>query len=277
MSNAAASVNTAKSKSGLGSVLFRPNASIPTRLYQGIVFVELFAFLGLWFLMPNPIPHPLEVFNTLSDMLLTRGLIGEFYTSVALNLQAITISTVLGLGIAYLSAIPVFRPIAKTVAVGRFVSLVGMGFLLTVYVGSGHALKLTELIIGMTVFFAVSMIDVVLQTSTEDLDYVRTLRSNEWEVMYQTQIRGTLGQAFDILRQNAAMGWLMLAMVEGTVRSEGGIGTMLVDSNKHLSLPAIFAIQSIFVMIGVGQDALIVWLKHIFAPWAVLEYSKGQK
>jgi NitT/TauT family transport system permease protein len=266
--------NTAKSKVGLSSVLFRPNAPVTANMYHAIVAVELLLALALWFFAPAPIPSPVETIRTLKDMVLTQGLLGDFYTSVVLNLQAITISTLFALTLSYLAAIPAIRPIAKAVAVGRFVSLVGMGFLLTLYLGSGHGLKLGELVIGMTVFFTVSMVDVVLQVSDERKDYVRTLRANEWEVLYQTQILGTMGQAFDVLRQNAAMGWLMLAMVEGTVRSEGGIGTALVDQNKHLSLPAIFAIQLIFVMVGAGQDALIVWLKNIFAPWASLSHQK---
>jgi NitT/TauT family transport system permease protein len=85
-----------------------------------------------------------------------------------------------------------------------------------------------------------------------------------------------LGQAFDILRQNAAMGWLMLTMVEGIVRSEGGIGRMLLDQEKHFNLPSLFAITGLFLLVGVGQDILIAWLKTIIAPSASLAYTKSK-
>ena len=45
------------------------------------------------------------------------------------------------------------------------------------------------------------------------------------------------------MRQNAAMGWMMLTMVEGISRSEGGVGAMLLNQNKHFHLSAVFAIQ----------------------------------
>jgi len=37
-------------------------------------------------------------------------------------------------------------------------------------------------------------------------------------------VLGRADAAFDAMRQNAAMGWMMLTMVEGISRSEGGIG-----------------------------------------------------
>lgn len=276
MAQASGPSNTAKSNTGLGSVLFRPNASITANAYRGIILVEIVLLFGVWCLVPQEIPGPLAVFGAIKDMILTQGLLGEFYTSLVLNGQAIIISTILSLGLSYAATMNAVRPLANMVAKGRFVSLVGLGFVLTLYVGGGHALKLWELVIGMTVFFTVSMVDVVLKVREDYKDYVRTLRANEWEVMYQTQIRGTLADAFDILRQNAAMGWLMLAMVEGTVRSEGGIGTMLVDSNKHFNLAMIFAIQSVFVTVGIGQDALIVWLKNITCPYAALRKKENR-
>jgi len=40
----------------------------------------------------------------------------------------------------------------------------------------------------------------------------------------------------DLLRQNSAMGWMMLTMVEGLVRSDGSIGTLLLNNDKHFDM-----------------------------------------
>ena len=40
---------------------------------------------------------------------------------------------------------------------------------------------------------------------------------------------------FEVMRQNFAISWMMITMVEGYAMSEGGIGTMMIKSNKYLS------------------------------------------
>ena len=40
---------------------------------------------------------------------------------------------------------------------------------------------------------------------------------------YELFLRGTLDKAFDVTRQNIAMGWTMITMVEGISRAEGGL------------------------------------------------------
>jgi hypothetical protein len=76
--------------------------------------------------------------------------------------------------------------------------------------------------------------------------------------------------ALETLRQNAAMGWMMLTMVEGVVRSEGGVGTMLLNENKHLRLDAVFALILVVLLVGVVQDYALAWLRRIVCPYADL-------
>jgi NitT/TauT family transport system permease protein len=128
----------------------------------------------------------------------------------------------------------------------------------------------------LTVFFVTSMADVVEQTPRGKLDYARTLRMGEWHVLWEQIVLGNLGAAFDIMRQNAAMGWLMLTMVEGLVRGEGGIGRLLLDQEKHFNLAAILAVQLVFLLVGIGQDLLIRWLKRIFVPYEMLAYERSR-
>ena len=189
-------------------------------------------------------------------------------------MEAIACSTVLSLVLAYLSVVPVCRPIVQALGKLRFLSLAGLTFILTVFVGGGHALKLSLLVFGISVFFLTSMLDVVESVTQAEMDYARTLRLSEWRIVWEMRVRGTLGQMFDVLRQTAAMGWVMLTMVEGIVRSEGGIGKMLLDQDKHFTLPAVFAIQAIFLTVGLLQDIFLQWLKGIFARYATLTVAK---
>src|SRR6185503_21144761 len=126
--------------------------------------------------------------------------------------------------------------------------------------------KVALLVFGMTVFFVTSMADVVAAIPKENFDHARTLRMGEWRVVWEVVVRGTGDKAMELLRQNAAIGWMMLTMVEGISRSEGGIGAMLLNQNKHFHLAEVFAIQIMILLIGLFQDYALGWLRRVLFP-----------
>jgi NitT/TauT family transport system permease protein len=97
----------------------------------------------------------------------------------------------------------------------------------------------------------------------------------DWRVVWEVVILGQMDLAFDALRQNAAIGWMMLTMVEGIARSEGGIGALLIDQNKHFHLAGIIAIQIVFLVAGFFQDAFLAWLKGVLVPFAALATNRN--
>jgi len=131
-------------------------------------------------------------------------------------------------------------------------------------------------VFGIRAFFLTSMVDIVASVPTEKLDHARTLRMSDWRVVWEVVILGQMDLAFDALRQNAAIGWMMLTMVEGIARSEGGIGALLIDQNKHFHLAGIIAVQAVFLVAGFFQDAFLAWLKSVLVPFAALASARNQ-
>jgi NitT/TauT family transport system permease protein len=97
---------------------------------------------------------------------------------------------------------------------------------------------------------------------------------SEWEVVWDVVVLGTMDQAIEVLRQNAAIGWMMLTMVEGISRSEGGVGAMLLNQNKHFHLAEVFAIQILILLVGLLLDYAIGVFKNAVCPWAVLTLER---
>ena len=126
------------------------------------------------------------------------------------------------------------------------------------------------MIFAMSVFMIPGAINIVNGVTRNSLNHARTLRMSEWEVVYRKQIVGTLDQMFELIRQNFAIAWMMLTMVEGLVRSEGGVGTLLLNQNKHLHLDAVFAIQICILFVGISLDYIIGVLKNLICPHANL-------
>lgn len=62
-------------------------------------------------------------------------------------------------------------------------------------------------------------------------------------------------------------------VVEGLVRAQGGIGTLLLNQNKSLNLAAIFAIQLTILVYGILQDIGLNYLRFVVCPWSRLNRS----
>ena len=247
-----------------------PNRAITTGIYLVYAFASLATFVVVWQWASGTIPTPGEVLSALTSLWNERGLFDQLSSSLALNLEAIAWSTAITLVLAYGTVVPALRPVVAGITKLRFTGMVGWGFVLTLATSTGHQLKLWMLVFGMTPFFLTAMAAVVADLPRERFDHARTLGMTEWRVVWEVVIRGTADQMLETLRQNAAMGWMMLTMVEGVVRSEGGIGTMLLNENKHLRLDAVFALIAVVLIVGVVQDYALRRLRRAVCPYADL-------
>lgn len=253
---------------------FSPNAVISGSAAQTLVMVWAVLFLVSWWVaMPALIPTPLEVIKAVGSVW-SDGLLYELLVSLKVYLEAVAITAAISMGLAYASVMPVIRPPATLIIASRFLGMAGLTFAFTLLIGGGHWLKVALMVFGMTVFTLDGMSKMVASVTREQLNHARTLRMSEWRAVWEVIVVGKADQALDILRQNAAMGWMMLPMVEGIVRSEGGVGTMLLAQTKHFHLDQVFAIQLIILWIGLGQDWLIGTIRAVLFPWADLKAER---
>jgi NitT/TauT family transport system permease protein len=254
---------------------FRPNSTVSTSTLRLIVAVQVAFALAVWWVSPLAVlPKPPEVAHALSKLWMQQGLGRELGASFFLNLEALAASTIISLALSYLTVLPVFRPIAAAISKGRFLGLVGLTFVFTLMLGGGRPLKLALLIFGLVVFFVTSMVAVVEEIPKDRFDHARTLRMSEWRVVWEVVVLGTFSTAIEVLRQNAAIGWMMLTMVEGISRSEGGVGAMLLNQEKHFHLAEVFAIQIVILLVALLQDLGIGALKRLICPYAELSLER---
>lgn len=253
---------------------FTPNRTLSTSTMNILIAGQAVILAVLWFFSPFVfLPTPGETYRAFSVLWL-EGLGGELITSFSLNVQAILFATLLSLLLAYATVIPFFRPVVTFLSKLRFLSLVGLTFFFTLMARSGHELKLYLLVFSVSVFFVTGMAEVIASVPKVQFDLARTMRMNEWRVVWEVIVRGQLDKAFEVLRQNAAIGWMMLTMVEGMSRSEGGIGALLLNQNKHFHLAAVLAIQISILLLGLGQDYMLGMMRRWFFPYADLALER---
>lgn len=248
-----------------------PNQVVSANTMRLLIVGETALALLVWLNSPfKVLPRPDEVGRALQSLWMEQGLGPELWVSFKLNVEALVWTAFLSLVLSYLTVLPMFRPLVAALSKGRFVSLAGFTLLFTLMVGGGHVLKLSLLVFAMTVFFVTSMASVVATVPRSALDYARTLRMGEWRVVWEVVVLGTADTALEVLRQNAAIGWMMLTMVEGIVRSEGGVGAMLLGESKHFRLAEVFAIQLLILCVGLVQDYALGALRRLLCPYADL-------
>src|SRR5258708_18965997 len=213
---------------------FSPNRVISKAALRFISVFQIAVLLLVWTTSKHVfLPKPMGVMRAVVDLWNNEGFGQELIVSFPLNVQAMAWATVISRGLAYLTVVPVFQPIAHAVSKGRFLGMVGLTFFFTIIFASGHRLKVSLLVFGVAVFFVTSMIDVVAQVPKEKFDLARTLRMGEWRVVWEVIVLGRADAAFDAMRLNAAIGWMMLTMGAGISHSLGSEGAMLITKHKH--------------------------------------------
>ena len=255
--------------------LLKPNGKISRQSFIAMGVIQAMFMVGYWTLGHSTyVPSPIEIYEAFIKMVKVEHLFTELYSSTTLAIQAVIITTIVSLTISYATVIPFFRPFAYVVSKMRFMSLIGLSFLFTMMTSSGHQLKISLLVFGMSVFFVTSFCEVITSIPKQEFIHARTLRMSEWKVVWEVIILGKLDVVFEVIRQNFAIAWMMLTMVEGISRADGGVGTILLNQNKHLNLDAVFAVQLTIFSVGILFDYTFGIIKNALFPYSAMTKEK---
>ena len=253
------------------------NAFLPNRAIDRKTALLLVAFwiavAGLaWIAIPfATLPGPGEVWRALGSLWMEEGMAPELFTTLKLIFHALALTVVISLALSYATVIPAFRPAIAAVSKARFLGITGLVVPFTLMTGGGYSLKVWLLTFGMTTYFVTAMAQVVMEIPRDNFDHMRALGAGELRILWEVVVLGTLDKALDVLRQNVAIGWTMITMVEGISRAEGGLGALILNQNKHFKLPEVYAIMIVILIVGLLLDYAIGVLTRVLCPYADLE------
>ena len=251
---------------------FLPNRAIDKKMAAGITVFWIVVLLGIWFASPfATLPTPPEVWHALGELWSSQGLSVDLFATLKLLFHSLFLTILISLLLSYATVVPFFRPLVEAVSKLRFLGLTGLVVVFTVITGGGYKLKVWLLTFGMTTYFVTAMAQVVIDIPRENFDHLRALGAGELRTLWEVVILGTLDKAFDVLRQNFAIGWTMITMVEGISRAEGGLGAMILNENKHFKLDAVFAILVVILIVGLLIDYLVGAVTRVVCPYSNLD------
>ena len=217
------------------------------------------------------IPKPGKVAVAFGNLITTKLFLDNMLVSLVLTLKAMLYSIIITLIFAYASVMPFFKSIAQFIVKCRYLTLTGLIFIFTLLTKDGSELKLSLLVFGIVPFFTTSFLAVIINIDKQEYELCKTLGYNNWQTLYEVISVGKADQVFEILRQNFAISWLMITMVEGLSMSEGGIGSMLIKYNKYNDLTNVVALQLVIFLIGLCFDYLLGTTRHWLFPHSKLK------
>ena len=251
--------------------MFKPFEKISRTNFLILTLIQVAFALVLWQSVPEGlIPSPLKIAGGLGSLLGSRLLWDNVLASLLLTLKALVYSVVITLVFSYCSVIPFFRPLAQFIVKCRYLTLTGLIFIFTLLTKDGGQLKLSLLVFGIVPFFTTSMLSVILHTNKQEFELCQTLGYSRWQSLYEVIVVGKADQVFEIVRQNFAIAWMMITMVEGLNMSEGGIGTLLIKYNKYNDLVHVIGLQAVIFGMGLCFDYLLGQLRHWLFPYTKL-------
>jgi NitT/TauT family transport system permease protein len=252
-------------------------AFLPNQVLAGPFLLMVTAFwvagaLIIWSASPwASLPGPSEVLRAFGTLWWQQGMGPELYSTLSLIFHATLLTVVISMVLSYASVIAFFRPLVAAVSKLRFLGLTGLVFPFTLLTGGGYSLKVWLLTFGMSTFFVTAMAQAVLEIPRDQYDYMRVLGASEGRIFWEVVVRGTLDKALDCLRQNLAMGWAMITMVEGISRAEGGVGALILNQNKHFHLAEVYALLIAILVLGLLLDYLMEIAVRVLCPHVLLQ------
>jgi len=251
--------------------LFTPFQKLSSQRLYLIIGLQVLLFLLFWQIISNGlIPAPFKVANAFLRLISSGILLDNILVSLLLTIKALFYSIVITLLFSYLSVIPFFNSLAVFLVKCRYLTLTGLIFIFTLLTKDGNQLKLSLLIFGMVPFFVTSFLSVIVHTNRQQYELCKTLGYNNWQTLYEVIIVGKADQVLEILRQNFAISWLMITLIEGLNMSEGGIGALLIKYNKYNDLTNVLALQLVIFLVGLGFDALMGMMRKWLFPYTKL-------
>jgi NitT/TauT family transport system permease protein len=251
---------------------FLPNQVLARPFLLMVTAFWVASALIIWSASPwASLPGPGEVLRAFGTLWWQQGMGPELYSTLSLIFHATLLTVVISMVLSYASVIAFFRPLVAAVSKLRFLGLTGLVFPFTLLTGGGYSLKVWLLTFGMSTFFVTAMAQAVLEIPREQYDYMRVLGASEGRIFWEVVVRGTLDKALDCLRQNLAMGWAMITMVEGISRAEGGVGALILNQNKHFHLAEVYALLIAILVLGLLLDYLMEIAVRVLCPHVLLQ------
>lgn len=253
------------------SAWIRPFEKIDLKQRLVIIIAWIVLLIGSWLVatggQKHLFPTPAQVLTGF-QALYAEGLVVHIGASLLLAFKATIIALVISLLVAYLSLIPLFEPVAKFLSKLRYLPLTGITFYLAILVQNARNMQVSVLVVFMSLYLITSMLSVLSDIPSEEIDHAKSLKCSRWEVLWEVVVKGRFDYVLDVLRQNLAIVWMMLVTVESIMVASGGLGVLIKNSDKFMNHGRLVSLQIVILLVGLLLDYSLNTIRKSFFKYS---------
>jgi NitT/TauT family transport system permease protein len=255
---------------------FRPQESIPRRVYLGTVTGSAVGLVLLWCIVsygklvePLFLPSPTAILAAAVDLLRDGSLIQDAQASVYVIVTGWALAVLVGVPVGILmGSFKVMEALVEPVVdFVRYLPVSAMIPLLILYIGIGTAEKIAVIFIGTFFQLVLLVADVAAHVPHEQLDVSYTLGASRAQVVARVLLPATLPGVMDTLRITMGWAWTYLIVAE-IVSADRGLGYLILNSMRGLFTDRIFVGLLVIGGLGLLMDLTFKWLHRRLLPWS---------
>lgn len=223
---------------------------------------------------PIFLPSPLDVWRSLVSLwpLLPESLLASVVMTLGGFLGGSLFGLAMGLSMAYSriareifgGVLDFFRPVPIFALIPLFI----------LWFGLGKAPQIAMIMLGTSLIIGVTTIEAIRNVPSVYIRAGLVLGANRWTIYRSIILPSILPHLLGAIRVAAAASWGLDVAAE-YIGAQVGLGHLMIIRVQYLDTAAIFVIVSIYCLLAVALDKLIVALERPLTRWTDKNASRG--
>jgi NitT/TauT family transport system permease protein len=260
--------------------LRRPQSLVQTLVFGMLCILSVFAVW--WYvtygeepeqriLGPMALPSPSETFSEFETLWYRRELTRNTYASLRRVALGFALATIIGVPAGVLAGcFSWFRAFVAPLSIfGRNIPIAALIPLTFSVLGIGEIQKIMFIFIACVAFILSDSTRAISDVSERYIDTAYTLGAKRYQVILKVLVPLAMPTIFDSLRLlfGLAFGYIMLAEIVKLGGESGGLGDIIIISQRLGDREPILLVLLIIPLVALGIDRTLFWIQRQLFPY----------
>ena len=219
---------------------------------------------------PQALPSPSETFDTFQSLWFDRQLTRNTLTTLRRVVVGFALASLVGIPVGVLAGCfpPIRAFLTPVILFGRNIPIAALVPLTFFFFGIGEQQKIMFIFFACVAFIIADTATSVRNVGQQYIDTAYTLGANRWQLIIKVLVPLALPAVFDSLRLlfGLAFGYIMLAETIKLGSESGGLGNLILTSQRIGPRAHIYLIILIIPIVAFGIDRLLFFVQRGLFP-----------
>lgn len=248
------------------------------RIIFPIALIFIIWIIASIFISPVLLPSPINVFNTLIQMLMS----GVLLKALAVSFTRITIGTFLAvivsipLGLIIINYKWVDFTISSLTGFMRYFPVTAFLTLLIMWIGIGEPLKIVFIFLVTFFYFLPAVILCLKEVNQDLIDTALTMGMSKFKVMYKVLLPAALPSICQNFLMMYALGWTYIIIAEA-INAGAGLGFIMNIAGARGQIDIVFVVLIVILIVSIIFDSIGRFLIQKIFKWKFAGQDYGKK